>query len=108
MVYQIVRYEYGDNRCPFTEWFSGLRDKPTKARILSRLRQVETGNLGDSASVGEGVVELRLHFGPGFRIYCGQSGLDLIILLCGGDKSSQIKDIQNAKAFWSDWKGKQP
>lgn len=107
-MFQTLHFEHEDGRCPFTEWFYKLRDKPTRGRILSRLRQVEAGSLGDCASVGEGVIELRLHFGPGFRIYCGQSGSDLIILLCGGDKSSQAKDIQDAKRFWNDWKRRQP
>jgi putative addiction module killer protein len=103
-VIEIILYQQNNGRCPFNNWFSSLRDKMAQARIMTRLRQVEAGNLGDCASVGEGVVELRIHVGAGYRVYCGRSGTSWIILLCGGDKSTQAKDIQRAKEFWADWK----
>lgn len=84
LVIELVLYEQDDGRCPFNDWFSGLRDKRAQARILARLRQVEAGNLGDCASVGEGVLELRVHVGAGYRVYCGRSGTRWVILLCGG------------------------
>ena len=100
----LVLYTRDDGRCPFDEWLSELRDKVAQARILNRMRQIEAGNLGDCASVGEGVLELRVHIGAGYRIYCGRSGANVVILLCGGDKSSQAKDIERAKGFWATWK----
>lgn len=84
-----------------------LRDTLAKARINARLRQVEFGNFGDLKPVGEGVMELRVRIGAGYRVYCGRHGQDWVILLCGGDKDSQSKDIEKAKAFWADWKRRQ-
>lgn len=81
----------------FDAWLHGLRDIAGKARILKRLQRAEQGNLGDVASVGEGVMEMRLFFGPGYRIYFVQRGDALVILLCGGDKSSQSDDIDRAR-----------
>lgn len=81
----------------FDAWLHGLRDIAGKARIIKRLQRVEQGNLGDVASVGEGVMEMRLFFGPGYRIYFVQRGDALVILLSGGDKSSQSDDIDRAK-----------
>lgn len=104
---EIVRYRTKDGREPFTEWIRGLRDEMARARIAIRLRQIEAGNLGDAKPVGEGVTELRIHLGAGYRIYCGSSGRRLIILLCGGDKSTQAKDIAQAKTHWAEWKRRQ-
>jgi putative addiction module killer protein len=103
-VIELVLYKQVDGRCPFNDWISSLRDKRAQARIMARLRQVEAGNLGDSKSVGEGVIELRVDVGAGYRVYSAKSGTRLVILLCGGDKSSQHKDIQRAKEFWADWR----
>jgi putative addiction module killer protein len=79
-----------------------------KARITFRLLQVESGNLGDWKPVGEGVIELRIRVGAGYRVYCGRHGQHCVILLCGGDKDSQTKDNGKAKVFWADWKARQP
>ncbi|MCK5913781.1 MAG: type II toxin-antitoxin system RelE/ParE family toxin [Desulfuromusa sp.] len=81
----------------FDSWFKGLRDKRAAARINARLRRVSLGNLGDIAPVGDGVSEMRIFYGPGYRIYFVQEGQMLIVLLCGGDKSTQKKDIKHAK-----------
>ena len=89
---------------PFTKWLDGLRDKAAQARIRLRLRQVQAGTLGDCEPVGEGVTELRVHVGAGYRVYCGRHGKKVVILLCGGDKGSQERDIKLAKVLWADWK----
>jgi putative addiction module killer protein len=106
-VIELIVYERETGRRPFTDWLSSLRDTKAKARIVTRLRNLEAENFGDWAPVGEGVLELRIHLGPGYRVYCGRSGAQWVILLCGGDKASQPKDILRAKEFWADWKRRQ-
>ena len=83
----------------FDTWFSELRDVQAKARIKARIRRAEEGNLGDTAPVGEGVSEMRIHCGPGYRVYFHQQGLEIVVLLAGGDKSTQAKDIKAALAL---------
>jgi putative addiction module killer protein len=80
----------------YHEWFESLKDKRAKARIDVRIRRVSLGNFGDVGTVGKGVSELRIDYGPGYRVYFTQHGNTLVILLCGGDKSTQAKDIQQA------------
>ncbi len=92
-----------EGRAPFTEWLDALRDLRGRDKIRSRLDRVQLGNLGDHASVGEGVEELRIDFGPGYRVYYGQDGLKIVLLLCGGDKSTQTQDILQAKRYWKDY-----
>ena len=94
--------ETGNN--PFREWLHSLRDQAARARIRVRLNRVRLGNLGDCKSVGEGVMELRLDFGPGYRVYFGQAGEVVVILLCGGDKRSQTRDITTAKQYWQSYR----
>ncbi|MGK7941609.1 MAG: type II toxin-antitoxin system RelE/ParE family toxin [Crocosphaera sp.] len=81
----------------FANWFKRLRDRRAKARIQARIDRLEIGNFGDVSPVGEGVSELRIHYGPGYRVYFVQRGLLVVVLLCGGDKSSQNSDITKAK-----------
>lgn len=81
----------------FTEWFDGLRDRKAKAKIAQRIVRIEAGLMGDVKSVGEGVSELRIDFGPGYRVYFTRRGNTLIILLVGGDKGSQARDIAKAQ-----------
>lgn len=84
----------------FRDWLKRLRDAEGRKRIIARIvRITATGNLGDVRAVGEGVSELRIHSGPGYRIYCVQRGEELLLLLCGGDKDSQVRDIAAAKAM---------
>jgi putative addiction module killer protein len=80
----------------YHEWFETLKDKRAKAKIDVRIRRVSLGNFGDVRPVGKGVSELRIDYGPGYRVYFTQHGNILVILLCGGDKSSQAKDILRA------------
>lgn len=80
----------------FDGWFTALRDARGKARIQARIDRAQLGNFGDCAPVGEGVSEMRIHFGPGYRVYFTQRGLEVVVLLAGGDKSSQSKDIGRA------------
>lgn len=87
----------------FRKWHLNLRDAKAKASIAMRLHRLGQGNAGDVAPVGDGVSELRIHHGPGYRIYFQQRGDILIILLCGGDKSSQNKDIERAKHIAAQW-----
>lgn len=81
----------------FANWFNKLRDRKAKARIQARIDRIEIGNFGDVAPVGEGVSELRIHYGPGYRVYFIQRGPVVVILLSGGDKDSQNADIKRAK-----------
>ncbi|MDZ4064783.1 MAG: type II toxin-antitoxin system RelE/ParE family toxin, partial [Coriobacteriia bacterium] len=81
----------------YQRWFEGLRDRAARFRIGARIRRVALGNLGDVKPVGEGVSELRIPYGPGYRVYLAQRGDSLVILLAGGDKSSQPRDIERAK-----------
>jgi putative addiction module killer protein len=83
----------------FRDWLKGLRDERARARILKRLDRAQAGNLGDVAPVGEGVSEMRIFHGPGYRVYFVQRAKELIVLLCGGDKSTQSADIEEAKAL---------
>lgn len=80
----------------FDDWFTGLKDRNAKVRIQARIDRAEDGNFGDCEPVGEGVSEMRIHYGPGYRVYFKQEGLELIVLLVGGDKSSQARDIKAA------------
>lgn len=85
--------------CEYAAWFEGLRDRMAKTRILLRLRRVSLGNFGDAKAVGEGVSELRVDYGPGYRVYFLRRGEALVVLLGGGDKSTQSRDIQRAIAL---------
>lgn len=101
---ELQRYITPDGKIPFSEWFDSLRDFNAKARIIKRLDRVGSGNLGDYRSVGEGVYELRIDYGPGYRVYFGQVGSTIVLLLCGGDKSTQDQDIRKAIEFWTDYR----
>lgn len=104
---ELQRYVMPNGISPYGEWFRSLKDNSTKARIRMRLRRLEMGNLGDYVPVGDGLIELRIHLGPGYRIYCGRHGMEVILLLSGGDKSTQAEDIRRAKGMWADWKERQ-
>ena len=80
----------------FDVWFEHLRDKQAARRIQARIDRAEEGNFGNCSPVGDGVSEMHIHFGPGYRVYFSQRGLEIVILLAGGDKSTQAKDIKTA------------
>ena len=101
---EVVAFRARNGQVPFEEWLNDLKDKRAVARILARLARVRHGNLGDCKPVGEGVSELRVDYGPGYRLYFGQKGNALIVLLCGGDKRTQDRDIRLAKQFWREFK----
>ena len=88
----------------FTRWFRNLRDQQAVARINSRLTAVEIGRFGETASVGDGVLEMRIHYGPGYRLYFIRRGATVVVLLCGGDKDSQQRDIRRAKRIAEEWR----
>ncbi len=100
---EIRNYLTADERSPFVEWLNSLRDRRARAKIRNRLTRIESGNLGDYRSVGEGVFELRIDYGPGYRVYFGQIGSTIIVILCGGDKSTQEQDILTAREYWRDY-----
>jgi putative addiction module killer protein len=83
----------------YARWFEKLRDRQARARILARVRRLSLGNPGDVAPVGEGLSELRINYGPGYRIYFKQFGSTVVVLLAGGDKRSQKRDIEKAKSL---------
>ena len=91
----------------FAVWLGGLKDKQGRAKILARIDRLEDGNPGKTRSVGAGVVEMKIDFGPGYRVYYIQRGQSLILLLCGGDKNTQANDIKRAKALAAQWTEKE-
>jgi putative addiction module killer protein len=105
---EVREYQTADGSTPLTDWLDNLRDGAARARIVARLDRLKAGLLGDWKSAGEGVCELRVDHGPGYRVYYGQDGNTLITLLCGGDKRTQAKDIERAHAYWKDYKARKP
>ena len=104
---QLVSYETASNRIPFDEWIKNLKDHKGQTVILARLRRFAvTGHPGDHKSIGDGVYELRIHFGPGYRVYYGEDGMTVVLLLCGGDKSTQRRDLERAQAYWQDYRSR--
>ena|SRR3990167_1599744 len=103
---KILRYYLtAKGKSPFVTWLKKIKDHTVQARIERRLERMELNNYGDHKPVGEGVYELRLDFGPGYRVYFGEFDKTIVILLCGGDKSTQAKDIELAKQYWRELRG---
>lgn len=105
---ELREYLTETGRNPFREWLHSLRDATARARIRVRLNRVRLGNMGDCKPVGDGVMELRLDFGPGFRVYFGQVGEVVVLLLMGGDKRTQSRDIATAKLYWQSYRRRTP
>lgn len=104
MINTINEYTDEQGKSLYAEWLRGLRDARAKAKILIQVDKMELGLFGDVEPIGEGLSELRIHYGPGYRVYYGKEGQQVYLLLCGGDKSTQAKDIKKAKEYWKDHK----
>lgn len=101
---EIIFYQTADGARPCEEWLEDLRDRQAEARIQKRLIRLRAGNPGDFKTVGSGVYELRIDYGPGYRVYFAFAEQQLVLLLCGGDKSTQAADIEAAQKYWKDFK----
>ena len=99
---EILLYRRGSS-IPFSEWLASIKDARAVAIVRARLNRIRLGNFGDCKSVGDGVEELRIDFGPGYRIYYGREGSLLVVLLCGGSKRTQAKDILKAQRYWKEY-----
>lgn len=104
MTKTIFIFETPEGKCPFSDWLTALKDIKARAIVRARLERVRLGNLGHCKSIKDGVFELKIDFGPGYRVYFGQDGSTLVVLLCGGDKRTQKKDIARAKLLWMEYK----
>ena len=98
----IRNYITSSGKEPFEEWLQSLRDRKARALIRSRINRLRMGNFGDAKALGEGVHELRVHYGSGYRVYFGDADGTIVVLLCGGDKRTQRRDVQRAKEYWRD------
>lgn len=107
MEFEIEIYETSFGRCPFDEWFESIRETSTRAKILMRLDRLKMGNFGDCKALGDGISELKIHYDPGIRIYYSKKGMKIILLLTGGDKSSQSKDIMKAKEYLKEYQSRE-
>ena len=105
MEYEIEIFVDAKGKKPFTDWLKKL-DAMSQVRIVRRIDRLEYGNFGDSKPVGDGVSELRFFFGAGYRVYYGIKNNKIVILLCGGDKKTQGKDIEKAKELWAEYNEK--
>ena len=106
--YTIEMYAKRTGSVPFEEWLLRLRDARARARIRARLARVRLGNLGDAHAVGSSVWELRVDYGPGYRVYYARSGIATLLLLSGGEKSAQAGDIRQAQASWTGYQQRRP
>jgi len=102
---ELLEYVKDGGRVPFEVWLQGL-DQTSRVRVRARLNRLRLGHLGDCKSVGGGVLELRLNFGPGYRVYLVRINSNQLLLLCGGDKHTQKNDIPTARQYWKDYRGK--
>jgi putative addiction module killer protein len=103
---RIAMYTHLTGRVPFEDWLHALRDVNARARIRVRIDRLSLGNAGDARALGDGVWELRIDYGPGYRVYYAQSGRDILLLLCGGDKTTQVRDIVLAKTYWEEYQAR--
>jgi putative addiction module killer protein len=103
MLYEVRHYLTASGRNPFEEWLDSLRDAKAEARIAARIARLAVGNFGDCKLLTDGVRELRIDWGPGYRVYCAMSGRTCVLLLCGADNRRQSADIDRAVEYWKDY-----
>jgi putative addiction module killer protein len=101
---QVLRYLTESGKDVFGEWLGGLADRRARAKVAVRVDRLAAGNFGDCRALRDGVSELRIDWGPGYRVYYGMAGRTIVLLLCGGDKRRQSADIARAVAYWKDYK----
>ena len=104
MTNTINEYIDDSGKSLYADWLKNLRDAKAKAKIMMQVDKMELGLFGDVEAIGEGLSELRIHYGPGYRVYYGKEGQQVFLLLCVGDKSTQSKDIKKAKECWNNHK----
>jgi putative addiction module killer protein len=102
-MFTVRHYLTDDERDPFQEWVRKLRDLLAKGQVIKRINRIEAGNFGDHKFCREGVWELRIDQGPGYRVYYAMAGAVVVLLLCGGEKGTQDADIERAIEYWNDW-----
>ena len=100
---EIILFADANGKEPYTEWLKSLGDAQTRQRIIRRIQRMAAGNYGDFKSLKDGLFELRLFFGSGYRVYFAEDGDTVVVLLCGGDKSTQSKDIEAAREYWREY-----
>jgi len=105
-IYEIEIFETADGKCPYSEWLDDLKDKAAQAKIMIRIERASLGNMSKVESVGAGVNEFKINFGPGYRVYFGldEGRQKIILLLSGGTKKRQQKDVDQAQAYWKEAK----
>ena len=102
-MFEIQDYLTPEGDDPYAQWLASLADRQARARVLVRIGRMASGNFGDVKPVGEGVWEVRVDWGPGYRVYYAIAGKKIILLLLGGDKRKQNSDVLTAKEYWADW-----
>jgi len=107
-MFTLRNYQTANGRDIFTHWLKALKDPIAKRAIARRLNRLALGHFGDCKPCGDGVWELRIDLGPGYRVYYAKAGQCLVLILCGGDKSTQQADIASACDYWQDWKDREP
>ena len=102
-MFDLLDYQMPDGRDPFKEWLANLADRQARARVAVRVQRMAAGNFGEHKPLSDGVWELRIDHGPGYRVYYAQAGQRALLLLIGGDKRRQQADIETAVRYWQDW-----
>ncbi|MGV8891705.1 MAG: type II toxin-antitoxin system RelE/ParE family toxin [Burkholderiaceae bacterium] len=102
-MYKVLDYLTAGGHDPFKEWLANLADRQARARVIVRVQRMAAGNFGDCKPIIEGIWELRIDHGQGYRVYYARAGKKLLLLLIGGDKRKQQADIDTALAYWNDW-----